>query len=577
MPTWLALPLIAVVLTYWYAQQSPENHQTVVQYLAIAATWLKWAPATPSTAPNRVAGAGTNLYALATLVVVGMIIGGLIYVIIELARRNGMGKGPVDSTVAKLGAIHRHRGRIPRAFPRDIADVVENVLTVRGGNAEDGGPNFWVERNDCIATPLYWQLPIDYAPGVEPDKLTRMLSNIADRLSRINLNVDPLIEHKPFSIRIANPKPPTFTLADFWAAIKALPQDELLSAGAVTVEAGKMVLHPMSHDHFYAGWLIVGKPRAGKTQFALSTLLSLAMANSPQRLALYIGDVKRQDTHWLSTLPHLAAPIAHDADTIADILAGMVSEMKRRMRQADQIGYNHSRIAIYIDELAAVLEMAGERKAEVESNIMLLLSTGAAAGIIVIMASQRVIAIDGKVFSNANRRCILTTGKVADSNHAIGCKESAGHTLPRGAVSIHDSGNADGEVVRGLYVGETDKPTFAATIAPFLDDIKRRHPRTVPAHPLLVDDEPEPATADSRVDDDHNPTLPPMEQLPDLRGKFGDDLVATWINMALAGDLTTNAIRKATGANGQNGKAIRDRIEAVTTLVKNTHVSESPV
>lgn len=595
MPTWLALPLIAVVLTYWYAQQSPENHQTVMQYLAIAATWLKWAMSTPSTGPNRVAGAGTNLYALATLVVVGMIIGGLIYVIIELARRNGMGKGRVDSTAAKLAAIRRHRGQLPRKFPKDICAVVEDVLAARGGLAEDGDARFWVERAASIATPLYWRLAVDYAPGADPQKLAGMVSNINDRLIRRDLDANAIIDYRPLSIVINNPNPPTFTLADYWPEIAKLPQNELLAAGSVHVEKSQMALTILRLEEQGAGTLLAGKAGAGKTQFAMSLLLSMCMANSPQRLALFIADIKKIDTMALAGLPHLAAPIASDAATVADILAAMVAEMMRRSQISDRDrSWEGNAIAIYIDELATLLSMAGDRKGEIIEHINNLARTGRALGMIVIAATQRVVEIETEVFTNLGRRCILRCNKISDSNHATGAKETTGHKLPFGAVSIHDAGDSDGELSRGLFVGKT-KDGFAQIVAPFLADIQRRHAGIqtchIPIkrridHPQLGTIEitrPQTPPAGEPVEpaeptaDDDNLHTAIIERLPGLRQKYGADLVATWVTLAMEGNLSANLIRKATRVNGEAGSKIREQILEVTRVVKNTHVFESSV
>jgi hypothetical protein len=93
----------------------------------------------------------------------------------------------------------------------------------------------------------------------------------------------------------------------------------------------------------------------------------------------------------------------------------------------------------------------------------------------------------------------------------------------------------------------------------------------MPTPALIADDEPAPAS------DDNDLVALAMTQLADLCEKFGDGMVAAWVGLSLEGGLTSNVIRKATGANGQNGKAIRDQIKTVTTLVKNTQSSESPV
>lgn len=530
-----------------------NNMQTAVD-------WYKWLN---SGAWTSAAVSQLNFVAGACLVVV-------IAVFVIRMAGNGMNAKTVDAT-APLLKIRRNRGRLPKKFPTDICQVVENVIETRGGKADDGGPRFWVERASCEVTPLYWRLAIDYAPGAEPAALQKMIDNINDRLIRKDLDADAIVDLRPLSIVISNPKPPTFTLADYWKQIAALPQDELLCAGSVVVESAQMVLCRQKLEGEGAGTLIAGRPGAGKTQFAMSTLLSLCMANSPQRLSLFIADIKKLDTMHLAGLPHLAAPIATEAGQVADILAAMVAEMMRRSQVSDRDrSWEDNAMAIYIDELATLLSMAGNRKPEIVTNINNLARTGRALGMIVIAATQRVVEIDTEVFTNLSRRCVLKCQKVTDSNHAIGAKETIGHKLPQGAVSIHDAGDADGELTRGLFVGSTAKG-FDRIIAPFLADIKKRWNGH---EPVKLPNGNAGATLNAGTVKRNDDT--PLDALADLVELWGVDTVTGWVESAQNDSLSTNAIRKATGRNNDYAKATRNRIETVVQGVLNTHVSDCP-
>jgi hypothetical protein len=519
---------------------------------------------------------GFDVTSIIKQVALVVIFGACAVVVFNMVRSQRPAAKTVDSTTP-AAKVQRNRGWLPRKFPNDICRIVENVLEIRGGKAEDGGPRYWVERTSCVATPLYWRLAVDYAPGADPAMLSKMVDNINDRLIRKDLDADAIVDLRPLSIIINNPNPPTFTLSDYWKMIAALPQNELLCAGSVVVEGEKMVLNRLKLEGEGAGTLIAGRPGAGKTQFAMSTLLSLCMANSPKRLSLFIADIKKVDTMHLVGLPHLAAPIATEAGRVADILAAMNAEMMRRSQVSDRDrSWEENAIAIYIDELATLLSMAGDRKAEIVTSINNLARTGRALGMIIIAATQRVVEIDTEVFANLSRRCVLKSQKVADSNHAIGAKETMGHKLPQGAVSIHDAGDADGELTRGLFVGSTTKG-FDQIIAPFLGDIQKRWVGHTPIKLNIGADivASKPAVVVVKQEAKGQADMI-MDRLSDLRGKFGDDLVSEWVALAMSEDLSTNAIRKATGANGQNGKRIREQIEGVVNVVRDTHDSESP-
>lgn len=590
MPDWLAIPLIGIGLAIWYASESPENYQQVMTWLATASSVIKWMSQT--TDGSQVATSGvSNLRALAIIVVMGAIIAGAIYVIIELSHRNNSGRGSIDSTMPGM-KIKRNRGWLPRGFPKDICSIVEDVLTVRGGLAEDKGPNFWVERSNCAATPLYWSLAIDYAPGATPEKLGGMINNINDRLIRKDVDADVMVDYRPLSIIINNPKPPTFTLADYWKMIAALPQNELLCAGSVIVEGNKMVLCRQKLEGEGSGTLIAGRSSAGKTQFAMSTLLSMCMANSPERLSLFIADIKKVDTIHLAAIPHLAAPIATEVSDVAAILAAMVTEMMRRSQVSDvDRSWEDNAIAIYIDELAELLKTASDRKAEIVESINSLARTGRALGMIVIAATQRVVEVETAAFANLSRRCVLKSQKIADSNHAVGASGTAGHKLPVGAVSIHDAGDSDGELTRGLFVGST-KNGFDKTVAPFIADIRKRwdghkpinlaigHKPVTSRPGVIVSDNPKFPITVIKVSDmiraeEANTDNIAMEHLADVVDQWGIDVVNGWIEAAIDGSLSANAIRKATGRNNDYAKSLRNRIETSVQGVLNTHDLES--
>jgi DNA segregation ATPase FtsK/SpoIIIE, S-DNA-T family len=285
-------------------------------------------------------------------------------------------------------------------------------------------------------------LAVDYANGVEPGQISRFVPDIENRLYGAGYDVQARVVDRPLALQVDNPKPPVFALRDYWKQIAALPQDERLCVPAVTPGNRKMNLVEMSLRNMGAGTLVAGMPGAGKTQFILSAILSMCMANSPKRVSLIIADMKAVDTMPLANLPHLVAPIVTDTEQIATILDSLVDEMTFRMNRAamgDRSFLQHS-ICVVVDEIAELI-VGGNRGELVAQNIQRLSQAGRGVGIILILATQRVFDIPAKVYSKIDRRCVFRVASASDSVAASGSEGTRCNKLPkRGALEIFSAG-----------------------------------------------------------------------------------------------------------------------------------------
>lgn len=366
--------------------------------------------------------------------------------------------------------------KMPPSMPRRLTATVADVLTVRGGNDANGQPLLWLDGKASIVTPLNWTLAVDYANGVEPSKLDKFLTDIENRLYGAGYDVQVRVKYRPLSLEIDNPKPPVFSLRDYWKHIDVLPQDERLCAPAVEPTAKGMQLVQLPLRNMGAGTFVVGMPGAGKTQFILSAILSLCMANSPKRLSLIIADVKAADTMPLSGLPHLATPIVTSATGIASVLDALVAEMQARMARSatgDRSWQQHS-ICLVVDEVAELVidKSIGKR---VATNIQRLSQAGRGMGIILILATQRVYDIPAEVYSKIDRRCVFRVASANDSVAASGSEGTRCNKLPkRGALEIFSAGDPTAQRAQGLFVADAESPDYEATLGGFVADITTR-------------------------------------------------------------------------------------------------------
>ncbi len=196
--------------------------------------------------------------------------------------------------------------------------------------------------------------------------------------------------------------------------------------------------------------LIAGATGAGKSVCMNSILTGLLMKHSPDDMRLILVDPKTVEFHQYNNLPHLVVPVITNAKKVALGLKWAIDEMERRFkwfRQAgvrDLTGFNARAvvkqeelfgeeavvdapekkkdsvpdklpyIVIVIDELADLMAVA---QAEIEAGIARLAAKSRAAGIHMILATQRpdVKVITGTIKANFPVRIAFKVSQKVDS------------------------------------------------------------------------------------------------------------------------------------------------------------------
>jgi DNA segregation ATPase FtsK/SpoIIIE, S-DNA-T family len=158
-------------------------------------------------------------------------------------------------------------------------------------------------------------------------------------------------------------------------------------------------------------------------------LCSLLDGNDPKDLQLVLIDPKQVELLPYSGIQHLAQPIATDADSARDALRFVVAEMDNRYKLLASVGarnigeyrdkgYALSYMVVVIDELADLMMVA---RKEVESSIVRITQLARAAGIHLIVATQRpsVDVITGLIKANMPSRIAFTVASTTDSRVVI--------------------------------------------------------------------------------------------------------------------------------------------------------------
>lgn len=194
--------------------------------------------------------------------------------------------------------------------------------------------------------------------------------------------------------------------------------------------------------------LVAGATGSGKSVFVNTLLVSLLVKMPPSKLKLILVDPKQLELALYAKLPHLIMPVVTDAKVASISLLWAVQEMERRytilkelrVRNIDGFnekvitasneelmrihpfyedqegeGYELPYIVIIIDEFAdLMLTKVGK---EIEGNVCRLAAKARAAGIHLIVATQRpsVDVITGLIKSNFPTRVSFKVASAVDS------------------------------------------------------------------------------------------------------------------------------------------------------------------
>lgn len=166
--------------------------------------------------------------------------------------------------------------------------------------------------------------------------------------------------------------------------------------------------------------LIAGATGSGKSVCLNTIINSLLFKATPNKMRLLMVDTKRVELSAYEGIPHLYAPIAKDGKTALAVVAEVVRIMRERAEMMERGGYvdisqtNYPRILLVIDELADLMLMCKE---EVEPLLVTIAQLGRAAGIHLIVATQRptVNVVTGLLKANIPCRIALQTASLRDS------------------------------------------------------------------------------------------------------------------------------------------------------------------
>ena len=197
--------------------------------------------------------------------------------------------------------------------------------------------------------------------------------------------------------------------------------------------------------------LIAGTTGSGKSVCINTIILSLLYKHTPDKCKFILIDPKMLELSTYEGIPHLLCPVITEAKKAASVLGWVVKEMESRYRLMTKEGvrnidgYNakHSHpmpyIVVIVDEMSDLMLVAGK---EIENYIQKLSQMARAAGIHIIMATQRpsVDVITGTIKANFPTRISFQVTSKIDSRTILG-EQGAEQLLGKGDMLYMSSAN----------------------------------------------------------------------------------------------------------------------------------------
>jgi len=197
--------------------------------------------------------------------------------------------------------------------------------------------------------------------------------------------------------------------------------------------------------------LIAGTTGSGKSVCINTIILSLLYRHKPSMCKFILIDPKMLELSTYEGIPHLLCPVITEAKKAASVLGWVVKEMESRYRLMTKKGvknidgYNskHSLampyIVVIVDEMSDLMLVAGK---EIENYIQKLSQMARAAGIHIIMATQRpsVDVITGTIKANFPTRISFQVTSKIDSRTILG-EQGAEQLLGKGDMLYMSSAN----------------------------------------------------------------------------------------------------------------------------------------
>lgn len=320
--------------------------------------------------------------------------------------------------------------------------------------------------------PAVTQYEVQPAMGVKVSRIVNLHNDIALALAAKDIRIEaPIPGKSAVGIEVPNSSTSMVTLRE---VIEASPVEENklkvvlgrdISGEAITAELDKM-------PHL----LVAGATGSGKSVCINGIITSILMHAKPHEVKLMMIDPKMVELNVYNGIPHLLTPVVTNPQKAAQALQKIVGEMERRYdlfshtgtrnikgynqylrRQNAELGEKNAElpyIVVIVDELADLMMVASK---DVEAAIMRIAQMARAAGIHLIIATQRpsVDVITGLIKANIPSRIAFSVSSAVDSRTILDM-QGAEKLLGKGDMLYLPYGESKPKRIQGAFLSDKE-------------------------------------------------------------------------------------------------------------------------
>ena len=326
------------------------------------------------------------------------------------------------------------------------------------------------------------------AAGVKVSKIINLSDDIARNTSSESARIATIPGSNTIGIELPNNARENVYLSEILNTTDFKKREIKLPIALGKSISGKPIVGDLfSMPHL----LIAGTTGSGKSVCINTIILSLLYRHTPDKCKFILIDPKMLELSTYEGIPHLLCPVITEAKKAASVLGWVVKEMESRYRLMTKEGvrnidgYNAKHklpmpyIVVVVDEMSDLMLVAGK---EIENYIQKLSQMARAAGIHIIMATQRpsVDVITGTIKANFPTRISFQVTSKIDSRTILG-EQGAEQLLGKGdmlymssanrIVRIHAPFVSDNEIEKiNNFLRSQAEPDYVDEILNFADE-----------------------------------------------------------------------------------------------------------
>lgn len=354
---------------------------------------------------------------------------------------------------------------------REVAKKLEDTLKSFGVDVD-------VDYNAISCGPSVTRYELIPKPGVKVSRITGLADDIKLNLAASDIRIEaPIPGKSAIGIEVPNKVNQIVTLGDLICSNEFRNSDKKLTFAVGKDIGGQVKIADISKmPHL----LIAGATGSGKSVCINTLIVSILYKASPEDVKLILVDPKVVELSVYNGIPHLLIPVVTDPKKASGALFWAVHEMDERYQKfaklgvRDLTGFNESiknrkepfvdekgeeytklpQIVIVIDELADLMMVA---PGEVEEHICRLAQLARAAGIHLVIATQRptVNVITGLIKANVPSRIAFAVSSQIDSRTIIDMA-GAEKLLGKGDMLFFPQGLTKPVRVQGAFVSDNE-------------------------------------------------------------------------------------------------------------------------